>query len=75
MKKKDIEKFINLVSGREGVKEITSIIVDNFENSIKIYYTITDEFAVEYNLDFKNRVFDYNLKIHSLSHTRDYVNV
>ena len=75
MKEKDIEKFINLVSAREGVKEITSIIVDNFENTIKIYYTITDEFATEYNLDFKNRVFEYNPKIQNHSHTRDYANV
>lgn len=72
MNKKDIEKYINLISNREEVEKINSIIVDDFESSLKIYFTITKEYAKEYNLDFLQRVFEYNPTIKNLSHTREY---
>lgn len=75
MDKKDIEKYINLISNREEVEKINYIVVDDFENIIKIYFTITKEYAKEYNLDYLQRVFEYNPIIQNLSHTREYAYV
>lgn len=72
MDKKDIEKYINLISNREEVEKINHIVVDDFQNIIKIYFTITKEYAKEYNLDYLQRVFEYNPIIQNLSHTREY---
>lgn len=75
MDKKDIEKYINLISNREEVEKINYIVVDDFQNIIKIYFTITKEYAKEYNLDYLQRVFEYNPIIQNLSHTREYAYV
>lgn len=75
MNKKDIEKYINLISNREEVEKINYIVVDDFQNTIKIYFTITKEYAKEYNLDYLQRVFEYNPIIQNLSHTREYAYV
>lgn len=75
MNKKDVEKYVNLISNREEVEKINSVIIDDFENSIKIYFTITKEYAEEYNLDYLQRVFEYNPNIRNLSHTREYAYV
>ena len=75
MNKKDVEKYINLISNRTEVEKVNSIIVNDFENSLKIYFTITKDYAKKYNLDFLHRVFEYNPKIPNLSHTREYANV
>lgn len=73
--KNKIDEIINLISNREDVKEINSIIIDDIEGSVKIYYTVTDEYAKEYNLDFMNRIFEYNPNIRNLSHTREYADM
>lgn len=75
MNKKDIEKYINLISNREEVEKINYIVVDDFQNTVKIYFTITKEYAKEYNLDYLQRVFEYNPIIQNLSHTREYAYV
>lgn len=75
MDKKDIEKYISLISNREEVEKINYIVVDDFQNIIKIYFTITKEYAKEYNLDYLQRVFEYNPIIQNLSHTREYAYV
>ena len=75
MDKKDIEKYISLISNREEVEKINYIVVDDFQNTIKIYFTITKEYAKEYNLDYLQRVFEYNPIIQNLSHTREYAYV
>ena len=75
MDKKDIEKYINLISSREEVEKINYIVVDDFQNTIKIYFAITKEYAKQYNLDYLQRVFEYNPTIRNLSHTREYAYV
>lgn len=71
-----IERKINelkkLIENREEIEKINCIIANDFEKSIKIYYTINKEYAKEHNLDFLNRVLEYNPKIQNLSHTREY---
>ena len=70
--KNKLELYINLIADRKEVEKINSIIINNCDESIKIYFTITKEYANKYNLDFLDRVFEYNLNIPNISHTREY---
>lgn len=72
MNKNDIEKYIQLIANRPEVERINLITEDNFTNILKIHYTITKEYAKEHNLEFLERVFEYNPNILNLSHTREY---
>jgi len=67
-----VDELKKLIENREEVEKINCIIANGSDKSIKIYYTINKEYAKEHNLDFLNRVFEYNPKIQNLSHTRDY---
>ena len=70
-----VDELKKLIENREEVEKINCIIADDFQNTIKIYFTITKEYAKEYNLDYLQRVFEYNPIIQNLSHTREYAYV